>query len=169
MARPDGKLLRRDGTVALDPFVEVSDDAPLPAAGAVLVSHARFEAERAALLARSAPLGVVFPAGVDAGLDPDLARLALVAYHFSRFADGRPYSHARNLRQRWGFAGELRACGDVLRDQVGYLARCGFDAFEIRADRDPEDARHGLLDFSVDYQPWLPRPVVTGSTSEGPA
>lgn len=166
MARPDHKLLRHDGAVVDDPFVTLDDADPVPAEGAVLVSFARFDADRAALLGRAAPLGVVFGAAQDASSDPDLARLAAVAWNFTKFADGRPYSHARNLRFRFGFSGEIRAIGDVLRDQIHYLARCGFDAFEVRADRDPADAGQGLRDFSVNYQPWLPQPVVSAAAED---
>lgn len=76
----------------------------------------------------------------------------VIAIHIERFADGRAYSTAALLRTRYGFKGELRAFGDVLRDQLFYLKRCGFDAFEIRADRSAEDALASLTDFSEPYQ-----------------
>jgi len=82
----------------------------------------------------------------------DIGRFALVAVHFPKFNDGRGYSSARLLRERLGFAGELRAVGDVLRDQLFLLARCGFDSFALRADQDPVAALSGFRDFSVRYQ-----------------
>lgn len=96
--------------------------------------------------------------------DPDLVAadcpaLPLIAVDFPQFTDGRGYSIARILRERHGFAGELRAIGDVLRDQLCYLAQCGFDAFAVRADRDLGDALHGLADFSDGYQATWRRPV----------
>jgi len=82
----------------------------------------------------------------------DLAHFKVVALNFPSFADGRHYSSARLLRERYGFKGEIRAIGDVLRDQLFFMQRCGFDAFAVRPDRDPHDALQGLKDFSVCYQ-----------------
>jgi len=81
-----------------------------------------------------------------------LAHFQVIALNFPSFTDGRHYSSARLLRERYGYKGEIRAIGDVLRDQLFYMRRCGFDAFAIRADRDPVDALEGLKDFSVTYQ-----------------
>lgn len=94
---------------------------------------------------------------VDGHTEPDefvhlLPKLSLIAIHFASFADGRGYSLARLLRERYGFTGELRATGDILRDQLFYMHRCGFNAFSIRADRSIEDAVNALKDFSVTYQ-----------------
>lgn len=83
---------------------------------------------------------------------PELNALPLIAVFIERFADGRAYSTAALLRSRFGFKGELRAFGDVLRDQLFFLKRCGFDAFQIRADRSAEDALASLNDFSEPYQ-----------------
>lgn len=82
----------------------------------------------------------------------DLAHFQVIALNFPSFTDGRHYSSARLLRERYGYKGEIRAIGDVLRDQLFFMRRCGFDAFAIRADRDPYDALEGLKDFSVTYQ-----------------
>ncbi|MDP5238986.1 DUF934 domain-containing protein [Uliginosibacterium sp. 31-16] len=83
---------------------------------------------------------------------PDLNVFPLIAVFIERFADGRAYSTGALLRSRFGFKGELRALGDVLRDQLFFLKRCGFDAFDIRADRSAEDALASLKDFSEPYQ-----------------
>ncbi|MBK9617434.1 MAG: DUF934 domain-containing protein [Uliginosibacterium sp.] len=83
---------------------------------------------------------------------PDLNVFPLIAVFIERFADGRAYSTAALLRSRFGFKHELRALGDVLRDQLFFLKRCGFDAFQIRADRSAEDALASLSDFSEPYQ-----------------
>jgi uncharacterized protein (DUF934 family) len=77
---------------------------------------------------------------------------------FASFTDGRGYSLARMLRERYGYRGELRAIGDVLRDQIYYLSRCGFDAFALRADQKPEQALAALDDFSEAYQTSVDRP-----------
>ncbi|HEX5363954.1 MAG TPA: DUF934 domain-containing protein [Gallionella sp.] len=82
----------------------------------------------------------------------DLDRFAVIAVNFPKFADGRGYTLAYRLRVRLGYRGELRAIGDVLRDQLFYMQRVGFDAFETRPDKDINEALKGLSDFSVRYQ-----------------
>ncbi len=82
----------------------------------------------------------------------DLEHFGVIAIDFPIFADGRGYSLAYRLRARWGYRGELRAIGDVLRDQLFYLQRVGFDAFAPRPDRNIHDALKGLSDFSERYQ-----------------
>jgi uncharacterized protein (DUF934 family) len=114
-----------------DAFVAVGDGEALPA-GAVIVSLARFLAERDALLSRTAPLGVaVPPAGKLDDIAVDLPKLAVVSLAFPKFSDGRSFSTARLLRERHGFTGEIRATGDVLFDRIDHMLRCGFDAFVI--------------------------------------
>ena len=85
-------------------------------------------------------------------LKDDLAKLAVIAVDFPKFTDGRGYSIAYNLRTRLGWTGELRAIGDVLRDQLFSMQRVGFDAYATRPDRDIHDALKGLSDFSETYQ-----------------
>jgi len=85
-------------------------------------------------------------------LKDDVASLPLIAIDFPTFADGRGYSIAYQLRARLGYKGELRAIGDVLRDQLFYMARVGFNAFATREDRSIDDALKGLTDFSEAYQ-----------------
>ena len=146
--------LLKDGRLLEDPWHAVDNAAPLPAYGPVIVSLPRFQAERQALLERWAPLGVRLrnSDAIDA-LNGVVNRFALIALEFPRFSDGRAYSQARGLRERMGFAGELRATGDVLIDQALFMRRCGFDAYEIadaaRAPRFVEAFRS----FSVFYQP----------------
>jgi len=103
-----------------------------PGAGPLIVSKARFVAERAQLLARAAPLGLHLESGAAVDdLAPDVTRFALIALDFPKFSDGRSFSTARLLREKYGFAGELRAVGNVLADQIPFLRRVGFDAFEV--------------------------------------
>lgn len=124
-----------------------------------IVPLALWLAERDALRARD-DIGVWLKPDDDPDrLAADCPALPLIAIEFPQFTDGRGYSIARMLRERHGFAGELRAIGDVLRDQLYYLAQCGFDAFAVRADRDLVDALHGLADFSDGYQATWRRPV----------
>lgn len=85
-------------------------------------------------------------------LKADIQRFQVIAIDFPRFADGRGYSIAFNLRMRLGYTGELRAIGDVLRDQLFYMQRVGFDSFEPRPDRDINEALKGFADFSEVYQ-----------------
>lgn len=124
--------LYRNGRVVADAWRFPADNEPVPALGDVALPKARFIAERAALRARASRLGVVLTGGdsID-GVDIDLPRLSLIVLRFARFADGRPYSIARQLRDHWGYRGELRAAGEVLRDQIALLLRAGFDALEI--------------------------------------
>ena len=84
-------------------------------------------------------------------LEPYLAVLPLIAVHFPTFRDGRGYSQAYLLRTRLGWQGELRAVGDVLRDQLSHMRQCGFDAFAVREDKSAEDALKGLAGMSVLY------------------
>ncbi|MBH9340278.1 DUF934 domain-containing protein [Pseudomonas aeruginosa] len=89
----------------------------------------------------------------------DLDRFQVVAVNFPVFTDGRGFSSARLLRERYGYKGEIRAIGDVLRDQLFFMRRCGFDAYAIRADRSPEDALASLDDFSEVYQTSVEQPL----------
>ncbi len=99
------------------------------------------------------------PADDPDSLAGDVGTLPLIAIDFPKFVDGRGYSIARLLRDKYGFRGELRAIGDVLRDQLYYLRQCGFDAFAMRSDRDLAEAVASLDDFSDNYQSTTLRPV----------
>lgn len=112
------------------------------------------------LLARDGGLGIWLDADEEAEeIGEDVASFQVIALNFPAFTDGRNYSNARLLRDRYGFKGELRAIGDVLRDQLFYMHRCGFDAFAIRPDKDPHEALEGLKDFSVTYQAAADEPL----------
>ena len=87
-----------------------------------------------------------------ASIADDLAHFALIAVDFPRFTDGRGYSIARLLRQRYGYQGPLRAVGDVLRDQLFYMLRCGFDSFAMKHDEHIDDALAAYHDFTEAYQ-----------------
>jgi uncharacterized protein (DUF934 family) len=94
-----------------------------------------------------------------AALHDDLHRLPLIALCFPVFSDGRAYSSARELRQNMGYAGEIRAIGDVLRDQLFYMHRCGFNAFALRDDQDLELALSAFADFKQAYQASVDQPI----------
>ena len=96
----------------------------------------------------------------------DINRFAVIAINFPKFIDGRGYSVGRLLRERYGYRNELRAIGDVLRDQLFYLKRCGFDAYQLSAHHDMRDALASLKDFSDPYQAAVddPRPLFRRAT-----
>ena len=100
---------------------------------------------------------------LEPGQEPDplfehLAQLPLVAINFPVLTDGRGFSYGRELRER-GFKGELRACGHFIRDQMTYLHRCGFDAFQPADESDMEEALVRISDFSEHYQAAIDKPL----------
>ena len=120
--------------------------------GKVIVPLAVWQAQREALSAR-AQIGVWIASDERPEvLKGELDKFAVVAVDFPKFTDGRGYSIAYNLRMRLAYTGELRAIGDVLRDQLFQMHRTGFDAFATRQDRNINDALKGLTDFSEVYQ-----------------
>jgi uncharacterized protein (DUF934 family) len=137
-----------------DEWAIVADDAPMPAASAV-VSKARFVAEREAFTARNAPLGLILRSGETLDdLEEDLERFGLIVLHIPKYTDGRSYSTARLLRERYKYAGELRASGDVLRDQIMFLHRVGFDAFDVTHEGTIAALRDGKIRLMHNhYQP----------------
>jgi uncharacterized protein (DUF934 family) len=146
--------LVKQGRIATDVFLHVADGAELPGDGAVLVSAARFLEDPEALLKRAGKTGVIWPNNRDVDdLVPYLDRLAVVALVFPSFRDGRAYTQARLLRERHGFDGELRATGQVLRDQFVFMLRAGFDAFEVKKQSDAEAFDEAVRRYSVFYQP----------------
>lgn len=147
-------LLVERGRIVEDRFLRIADDAPVPDDKPVIVSVTRFLAEAETLARRTAPTGVVCPNNRPvAELVPYLPQLALVALVFPTFRDGRAYSQARLLRERHGYRGELRATGQVLRDQFLFLVRAGFDAFEVNKDADAAAFAESIARYDVFYQP----------------
>ena len=146
--------LVRNGRIVEDTYRRIADDEPLPATGAVLVPADRLIASADELMRRNAPIGVIWPNSRKvAELAPLLGSLAAVALVFPAFRDGRAYSQARLIREHSGFAGELRATGQVLRDQFMFMLRAGFDAFEVTKDADAAAFPDVLRRYSVFYQP----------------
>ncbi|SDU07135.1 DUF934 domain-containing protein [Halopseudomonas salegens] len=119
----------------------------------LIVPLALWQEHSHALKVRDGGLGIWLDSDEEVeNIVDDLAHFQVIALNFPVFSDGRHYSSARLLRDRFDYQGELRAIGDVLRDQLFYLQRCGFNAFAIREDRDTEDALQSLNDFSEVYQ-----------------
>lgn len=146
--------LVKGNTIVADDYVHLADDAELPANGAVLITAERFLADPEAALSRKSKIGVVWPNNRDVDdLLPHLDRLAAVALVFPLFRDGRAYTQARLLRERFKFRGELRATGQVLRDQFVFMLRAGFDAFEVKKQSDADAFANVAKRYSVFYQP----------------
>ena len=151
----------RNQTIVEDDWSRLDDTAPVPATGKFILSLARWQAERAALKPRG-QLGVLIDGKLDvAGLQDDLHYLSLIVIPFvfiqpkpegGRTFDGRGYSQARLLRERLGFKGEIRATGDVFRDAMYYMHRCGINEFEMKPGQDLKDALNAFKDFSTAYQ-----------------
>jgi uncharacterized protein (DUF934 family) len=142
----------KSGAIVTDPFVTLTDDEPLPPEGGAIVSLTRFRKDRDALLTRNAPIGVKLTADESPEqLGDDVHRLSVVVIQFPKFRDGRGFSWARMLRTRLNFAGEVRAGGDFLYDQINYLLRTGFDAFDSNFTL--EDFKRAQTEMSAVYQP----------------
>lgn len=147
--------LLKDGRLAgEDAWQVVGDDEALPSTGPVVVSFDRWHRDRAALNGRNSPVGVRVKNNqrVDT-LAGDLDHIGLIALEFPKFNDGRAYSQARILRERLGYTGELRATGAVLFDQLLFMHRCGFDAYELAREDAVEAWQRALAQFTQFYQP----------------
>ncbi|WP_022977786.1 DUF934 domain-containing protein [Nevskia ramosa] len=146
--------LIRNLRIEADDYVLLADDVALPVSGKVIVSHARWLAERDALLASGLTIGIKLPNTVDiATVLPEIAERPLIELDFPSFPDGRAYSQARLLAERFRYKGELRATGKaVVRDQFQFLLRCGFTSFELRDGQDPAACLAAVHEFSVPYQ-----------------
>ena len=143
----DWKVLDKD--TALDSALED---------GKLIVPLQYWLANKEALNARG-DIGVWLDSDEDTdSIEDNCNHLPVIAINFPNFADGRGYSYARLLREKYGYTGELRAIGDVLKDQLFFLKRCGFDAYAIRVDRDVADAISSLKDFSDSYQVAVDQP-----------
>ena len=139
---------------AMDAFVHLDDDqAPPSAVRDVIVSFARFQTDGDALLAEGRRVGVrLRPDEPVEGLAYDLPRLALVALDFPKFRDGRAFSSAALLRQRYSYPGEIRAVGEVLRDLAKDMVRCGFTAFEPADGSTPEQWARSAFRYRHVYE-----------------
>ena len=144
----------RDQAIVEDNWQHLDDTCDVPAGPDVTVSLPRWRRDRTALLDRAAgKLGVRIDGATDLQeLAPDLPGLALVVLTFTSVRDGRGLSQAHLLRERFGYTRELRAGGEVLRDQMFFMQRAGINAFELGPERDIEEALTGLRDFTVAYQ-----------------
>lgn len=146
-------LIRNDD-LSEDDFRTLADDEALPGKGGVIVSLARWQKDRDALLGRKGPLGVRLKSDESPeAIADDLGRLALVALEFPKFRDGRAFTLARELRERHGYDREIRATGHIIPDQYLFLVRAGVNTVEVPSDRDIAAWRLALEQFTVAYQP----------------
>ena len=146
--------LVKDKSIVEDSWTHIADGEDVPLEASIIVSADRWLADRASLVHRNGPVGVRLRNDQSPEeLGEDLHRFGVIALEFPAFKDGRAYTQARLLRERFRFEGEVRAFGDVLRDQLLFMQRCGIDAFEIRKQGDAEAFRKAISEISVFYQP----------------
>ncbi len=147
-----------------DRFVAVADDAPLPADAPALIPFARLRRDADVLAGRNAALGIQVGSATHAeDIAPFLDRVTLVVVEFPKFRDGRGFTIARTLRERYGYTGELRAVGHILPDQYEFLVRCGFTSVVAADGTDLAVWAAALGRFHVAYQAGVDAaPVVSG-------
>ncbi len=157
-------LLVEDGTLGEDRWRHLEDDEAVPEDPAITVSLARWLKTRDTLRTHNGKLGLRLPNNAaPEEIAPDLDRLDLIVLNFPKFTDGRAYSQARLLRDRFGYKGELRATGDVLRDQLLFMRRCGFNSFVVGERAVAEEWGKAFGEVDVFYQkaadgtPWVMR------------
>lgn len=144
----------KSGTITEDDWqlIREPDNSALPE-GKLIVPFSFWQENQNLMSKRDAGIGIWIDGSVDVeDIVRYLDQFSIIALDFPAFTDGRCYSHARLLRERYKYSGELRAIGDVLQDQLFYMQRCGFNSFQLREDKDYKDALNALKDFSVTYQ-----------------
>ena len=150
-------LIKNDALVD-DRWVTPADDQALPDLDPPIVSLERWQRDRETLRRRNRPFGLRLRSDQSpAEVADDLELFDVIALEFPKFTDGRAYSYARLLRERYGFLGEIRAVGNVLRDQLVAMERCGFDAFEVADEAVLMDWLAAKREISVTYQPGADR------------
>jgi uncharacterized protein (DUF934 family) len=158
-------IIIKDRNVVADPWqrLEAAAGGNFPAempAGDIIVPLALWQSRREALLARPGRVGVWLDSHEEPGLiASDLRHFEVVAVNFPKFGDGRGFSIGRLLRERYDWKGELRAIGDIFRDQLLFLSSCGFNSFSLREGEDPQEALAGFTIFSESYQSSVERPL----------
>ncbi len=144
----------KHGALQPNDWLTVADGEALPEGKPAVVTLDRWLKERDTLIGRNAPIGLKLKSDQSpATVADDLDRFDLIVLEFPKFTDGRGYSQARILRQRLGYTGELRATGNVLRDQYLFMDRCGIDSIEIADEAKVGGYLDSLGEFSLWYQP----------------
>ena len=148
-----GVLISADGIVN-DAWVRLDDDTAFDNGSRIILSANRLRRDWAQLQSSAVSLGVEMEVtDFIEEYEEYLDRLELIVLRFDSFADGRAFSQARLLRERYGYAGSIRASGEVLRDQLAFMQRCGFDQFELAAGEEIDFALAAFSDISRNYQP----------------
>lgn len=146
--------LVKNGKIADDQYRDVSDAENPDFSGAIIVSLQQWQDHRDRLSRHDAPLGIILNSDEKPEhIKDDLEHFLVIALEFPTFRDGRAYSYARLLRDRYKYAGELRATGEVLLEQLHYMQRVGFDCFVVASDDAARDWEIASKDLSVWYQP----------------
>ncbi len=146
--------LIKDGKFADDRFIFIPDGQAFPEERGVMVTLDRFQSECENLLAHHQPVAVRLASSENPEvLKDDLHRIAAIALEFPIFRDGRAFSWARMLRERFGYKGEIRAVGHFLYDQLAFMVRVGFDAFDVRQDFRIEEFDRAMREMTYVYQP----------------
>jgi uncharacterized protein (DUF934 family) len=149
-----GALIVDRQLVIENPWRHIAAEEEVPETGSVSVDLARWLIEKSQLIARQAPVAVRLAASDDASLlQDDLDDIPMVVLDMVSYVDGRCYTHAYWLRERYAYSGDIRVIGEVYRDQLNFLDRVGVSQFELAADQDAQDALNGFDEFSVLYQP----------------
>ncbi len=150
--------LIKNGEFVADRFIFIPEGQAFPEDGGVMVTLERFQSERETLLAHHRPLAVRLAAGDNPEvLKDDLGAIAAIALEFPVYKDGRAFSWARMLRDRFAYQGEIRAVGHFLYDQIAFMVRVGFDAFDVRQDFRIEEFARALGEMTYVYQPSVDR------------
>lgn len=145
--------LIKNGELVRDRFIDVTGAETIPASGSIMVSLEQWLLNLDSLISRRDPVAIRLRSDQHPEvIADDLDHFSMIALDFPVFKDGRAYSYARLLRERWGFRGELRAVGDVLLEQLHYMQRVGFDAFELSGTDPAADWRTASREFSTWYQ-----------------
>jgi len=152
LIRLTGNLVDGGAELVDDRFTTVADDEAIPA-GDVILSLTRYQAEGEALAGSGRDIGVVLAGDEEVEtLVYDLPRIPVIALSFAKYRDGRHYSSARLLRERYGYTGEVRAVGDVLREQAGFMVRCGIEVFAPSDGSTPEQWATAAARYRHVYQ-----------------
>ncbi len=145
--------LIKNGELVQEQFIDATAASTIPASGSIMVSLEQWLENLDALIARQDPLAICLRSDQHPEvIADDLDHFAMIALEFPAFKDGRAYSYARLLRERWGFKGELRAVGDVLLEQLHFMQRVGFDAFDVISDDPLRDWQTASQEFTTWYQ-----------------
>ena len=144
--------LIKDKQVTQDNWAFIIDDTPLKA-DYNIVSLARWQKERDLLSQQTTNLGLRLESDITIeNIVDDLNHFSLIELYIPVFTDGRAFTHARLLRSRYGFTGDIRVSGDFMRDQVFYLSRVGVSSFVLNDQERAQEVIESMSDFSVDYQ-----------------